>query len=197
MTRTPGSRSLGSSPCRRRCVSVRVSTTSAPPRAAATVSSGVSRRTPRRLSTSSSSTVTRTSLAGRGEDDGMEVLSSRVLVRPSDPARSRAFYRDVLGLAVYREFGPRNDPGLVFFLGNGLLEVPGRGDGPPRGLALWLEVRDAAVEVERLRVAGVPVLQEARTEPWGLVEAWLADPDGVRIVLVEVPADHPLRRDQR
>jgi hypothetical protein len=41
------------------------------------------------------------------------------------------------------------------------------------------------------------VLHEARTEPWGLVEAWLADPDGVRLVLVEVPADHPLRRDPR
>jgi hypothetical protein len=26
---------------------------------------------------------------------------------------------------------------------------------------------------------------------------WLEDPDGVRIVLVEVPEDHPLRRDQR
>jgi hypothetical protein len=26
---------------------------------------------------------------------------------------------------------------------------------------------------------------------------WLADPDGVRIVLVEVPEDHPLRRDHR
>jgi hypothetical protein len=24
---------------------------------------------------------------------------------------------------------------------------------------------------------------------------WIEDPDGVRIVLVEVPADHPLRRD--
>jgi hypothetical protein len=26
---------------------------------------------------------------------------------------------------------------------------------------------------------------------------WIEDPDGVRIVLVEVPEDHPLRRDQR
>jgi hypothetical protein len=26
---------------------------------------------------------------------------------------------------------------------------------------------------------------------------WIEDPDGVRIVLVEVPADHPLRSDQR
>jgi hypothetical protein len=26
---------------------------------------------------------------------------------------------------------------------------------------------------------------------------WIQDPDGIQIVLVEVPADHPLRRDPR
>jgi catechol 2,3-dioxygenase-like lactoylglutathione lyase family enzyme len=127
----------------------------------------------------------------------VEVLSSRVLLRPTDPARSRAFYRDVLGLAVHREFGPPDDPGLVFFTGNGLLEVAGRSDGPVGGVALWLQVRDVVAEVDRLAAAGVPVLRTPRQEPWGLVEAWLADPDGVRIVLVEVPEDHPLRRDLR
>jgi catechol 2,3-dioxygenase-like lactoylglutathione lyase family enzyme len=127
----------------------------------------------------------------------MEVLSSRVLLRPGDPVRSRAFYRDVLGLAVYREFGPPDDPGLVFFTGNGLLEVSGRSEGPVGGIALWLQVRDVVAEVDRLAAAGVPVLREPRREPWGLVEAWIADPDGVRIVLVGVPEDHPLRRDQR
>jgi catechol 2,3-dioxygenase-like lactoylglutathione lyase family enzyme len=30
----------------------------------------------------------------------MEVLNSRVLLRPTDPERSRAFYRDTLGLAI-------------------------------------------------------------------------------------------------
>jgi hypothetical protein len=30
-------------------------------------------------------------------------------------------------------------------------------------------------------------------EPWVLVEMWIADPDGARFVLVEVPADHPIR----
>lgn len=48
-----------------------------------------------------------------------------------------------------------------------------------------------------LAAAGVEVLREPRREPWGLEEMWIADPDGVRIVLVEIPADHPLRRDQR
>ena len=55
----------------------------------------------------------------------MDVLSSRILVRPSDLDRSHRFYRDVLGLAIYREFGPPDDPGVVFFLGPGLLESPG------------------------------------------------------------------------
>src|SRR4051812_40404289 len=53
----------------------------------------------------------------------MEVLSSRILLRPSNPELSRRFYRDLLGLAVSREFGPPEDPGMVFFLGQGLLEA--------------------------------------------------------------------------
>jgi catechol 2,3-dioxygenase-like lactoylglutathione lyase family enzyme len=127
----------------------------------------------------------------------MEVLSSRVLLRPGDPTRSQAFYRDVLGLAVYREFGPAEHPGVVFFLGNGLLEVSGRSDEPPHGMALWLQVRDVAAEHARLSAAGVPITRPPLLEFWGLVEMWIEDPDGVRIVLVEVPDDHPLRRDQR
>ena len=128
----------------------------------------------------------------------MEVLSSRILLRPSDPARSRQFYRDRLGLAVYREFGPPADPGVVFFLGAGLLEVSGRSDGPAPGpVMIWLQVRDVAAEHARLAAAGVPIARGPTVEPWGLTEMWIEDPDGVRIVLVEVPAGHPLRRDPR
>ncbi len=130
----------------------------------------------------------------------LEVLGSRILVRPSDPARSREFYRDRLGLAVYREFGDPADPGVVFFLGGGLLEVSGRGSAGPRGPAaveLWLQVRDVAAEQARLAALGVAIVRAARLEPWGLIEMWIADPDGLPIVLVEVPPDHPLRRDSR
>ena len=62
----------------------------------------------------------------------MDVLGSRILLRPSDQDRSRRFYRDVLGLAIYREFGPPDDPGVVFFLGPGLLEVSGHTPGWPQ-----------------------------------------------------------------
>lgn len=128
----------------------------------------------------------------------MEVLSSRILLRPSDPARSHRFYRDTLGLAVYRQFGSPDAPGLVFFMGNGLLEVSGRAtDLPGEAIALWMQVRDVHAEHRRLLHAGVTILREPRLEAWGLVELWIADPDDVRIVLVEIPEDHPLRRDQR
>ena len=128
----------------------------------------------------------------------MEVLNSRILLRPADPDRSRRFYQDTLGLAIYREFGPADDPGLVFFLGQGLLEVSGRSTTTSgSSVAIWVQVRDVAAEHVRLRAAGVPVLREPRREPWGLVEMWVEDPDGVRLVFVQIPEDHPLRRDQR
>ncbi|MGD0936296.1 MAG: VOC family protein [Streptosporangiaceae bacterium] len=112
--------------------------------------------------------------------------------------RSHRFYRDVLGLAVYREFGPPADPGLVFFLGPGLLEVSGHAAGPPgRSMMIWLQVRDVHAEHDRLAAAGARILRPPAAEPWGLTEMWIEDPDGIRIVLVEVPADHPLRRDTR
>jgi catechol 2,3-dioxygenase-like lactoylglutathione lyase family enzyme len=128
----------------------------------------------------------------------VEVLSSRILVRPRNLGRSRRFYRDVLGLAVYREFGPPDDPGMVFFLGSGFLEVSGHAPGPAGGpVMIWIQVRDVRAECDRLAAADVTVLREPVTEPWGLTEMHLEDPDGIRIILVEVPADHPLRRDPR
>jgi len=128
----------------------------------------------------------------------VEVLSSRILLRPADLGRSHHFYRDVLGLAIYREFGLPSDPGVVFFLGPGLLEVSGHSAGAAENpVMIWLQVRNVNAEHERLAEAGVRILREPVVEPWGLTEMWIEDPDGVRIVLVEVPADHPIRRDPR
>jgi predicted enzyme related to lactoylglutathione lyase len=128
----------------------------------------------------------------------MEVLGSRIILHPAELHQSHRFYRDLLGLAIYRQFGSLDAPGLVFFLGNGLLEVSGRSTDPPgNAMAIWIQVRDVEGEHRRLLHTGVPIVREPRREAWGLVEMWIADPDGVRIVLVEVPEDHPLRRDQR
>jgi catechol 2,3-dioxygenase-like lactoylglutathione lyase family enzyme len=130
-----------------------------------------------------------------GDHGGMDVLSSRLLLHPTEPERSRVFYRDTLGLAIYREFGSGPERGTVYFLGGGFLELSGRAVAPPApGVALWLRVRELAAVRRELGERGVPILREPRREPWGLLEMWIADPDGVRICIVEVPEDHPLRR---
>ena len=82
-------------------------------------------------------------------------------------------------------------------LGGGYLEMSGTAPHPDVGhdhLALWLQVPDLAEADRSFRAAGVDVLETPARKPWGLVEMWLADPDGVRICVVEVPDDHPLRR---
>ncbi|MBH5333889.1 VOC family protein [Streptomyces pactum] len=124
----------------------------------------------------------------------VHVLSSRVLLRPTDPERSRAFYGETLGLAVHREFGTGPDRGTVYFLGGGFLEVAGRSDTPPApGLQLWLQVADVRAAHRELVARGARVVREPLQEPWGLVEMWVEDPDGVRLCVVEVPEGHPLR----
>jgi catechol 2,3-dioxygenase-like lactoylglutathione lyase family enzyme len=136
----------------------------------------------------------------------MEVLTSRLLITPADPAASRRFYGEVLGLAVAREFGPPEHQGIVYFAGGGFLELSGQAQAgvPAPQLRLWLQVRDAAAEYARLRAlvsAGTleesVLVREPKLEPWGLIELWLRDPDGMAVALVEVPAEHPLRRDPR
>lgn len=125
----------------------------------------------------------------------MDILSSRVLLTPSDLAASTAFYRDILGLAVYREFGVG---GIVFFLGGGFLELAGQGTPPPPGaFRLWLQVRDVRATHAALEARGVPVDGPPELKPWALWEMSARDPDGLELVFVEVPADHPLRRDPR
>ncbi|MET9833064.1 VOC family protein [Streptomyces sp. NPDC006385] len=124
----------------------------------------------------------------------VHVLSGRTLIQPTDPERSRVFYGEQLGLAVYREFGTGPERGTVYFLGGGFLEVSGRSETPPSpAVRLWLQVEDVAAAHDELRGRGVEIVRPPVKEPWGLVEMWIGDPDGTRIVLVEVPADHPLR----
>ncbi|MEO9329858.1 VOC family protein [Gordonia aurantiaca] len=127
----------------------------------------------------------------------MEVLSSRVLLLSADPEGLQAFYRDRLGLPIHREY----PGGVVFFAGNGLIEISSHlkadAPNPTSDAVLWLQVRDAEATEKQFRDRGVTVLREPRQEPWGLIEMHAEDPDGRRIIVVEIPADHPLRKDTR
>jgi predicted enzyme related to lactoylglutathione lyase len=79
----------------------------------------------------------------RGGEVIMEVLSSRVMVHPTDFERSFRFYAENLGLHVYREWDRGSARGVVFFLGGGFLELSGSSrTRTSEGVGLWLQVRD-------------------------------------------------------
>jgi len=122
----------------------------------------------------------------------MEILSSRVLIRPGDYPKSVEFYRDRIGLAIAREYGG----GTVFYAGQSLIELAGHG-GPSAGGSIWLQVRDVYAAQAELTERGVTIDRAATQEPWGLHEMHVSDPDGVTLIFVQIPDDHPLRRDIR
>jgi predicted enzyme related to lactoylglutathione lyase len=125
----------------------------------------------------------------------MEVLSSRVLLHPTDFERSLQFYAESLGLHVYREWGRGSTRGVVFFLGGGFLELAGSSPtGASESVGVWLQVRDVDAVGHELEEAGVDIIEVPTDKPWGLRELQIRDPDGISIVIVEVPENHPLRR---
>lgn len=127
----------------------------------------------------------------------VQVLQSRVLLRPRDFERSLHFYEEQLGLVRYREWGHPPHRGVVCFLGGGYLELNEAGPGEaPSGVRLWLQVADLEEVVEELHDAGVTIHEPPEHKPWGLLEAVVQDPDDLQLVLVEIPVTHPLRRRQ-
>jgi predicted enzyme related to lactoylglutathione lyase len=125
----------------------------------------------------------------------MEVLSSRVLLHPTDFERSFRFYTESLGLHVYREWSSGSARGVVFFLGGGFLELSGSSRAETsESVGLWLQVPDVDALGHELEEAGVDIIEVPTDKPWGLREMQVRDPDGLSIVIVEVPETHPLRR---
>jgi predicted enzyme related to lactoylglutathione lyase len=125
----------------------------------------------------------------------MEVLSSRVLLHPTDFERSFRFYTNSLGLPVYREWGSGSTKGVVFFLGGCFLELSGSSRiGANESVGLWLQVRDVDAVGRELQESGADIIELPTDKPWGLREMQIRDPDELRIVVVEVPETHPLRR---
>jgi catechol 2,3-dioxygenase-like lactoylglutathione lyase family enzyme len=126
----------------------------------------------------------------------MEILASRVLVHPTDLERSLRFYEQTIGLAIYREWGTGSSRGVAFFLGGGgVLEVSGRSPQPPsEATELVLQVRDLGATRALLLEREVTPESEPELKPWGLLEMTVRDPDGLALIFVEVPAEHPRRR---
>lgn len=106
-----------------------------------------------------------------------------------DPAKSRAWYRDMLGIdgpygpQLAWEGEPRRHPySLVSHFADDGYILPGRG-----GFMLNLRVDDLAGFLDLLRARGAELLGEA-DEGYGKF-AWLLDPDGIKIELWEQVED--------
>jgi catechol 2,3-dioxygenase-like lactoylglutathione lyase family enzyme len=129
--------------------------------------------------------------------EGMELTHILVV---EDPARSRAFYRDVLGAEVYREYGGTSV--VLRLLGTWLLLVTGgepTRDKPdvsfappadPRTVShsMTIRVPDCRAAYETLRSRGAPFLTPPVDYGWE-VRAFFRDPDGH---LLEISESKPV-----
>ncbi len=99
--------------------------------------------------------------------------------------RSLVFYRDLLGGTVAYEF-PGPDGRAVYAgldIGRSHLGIgeDAAATGGSASVSLWIYVDDCDATIERLRDAGVPVLEEPVDQPWGERVAQVEDPDGIRV----------------
>jgi len=93
---------------------------------------------------------------------------------------------------TYEFPGPDGEPGYVGLeLGSSQLGI-GRdrdvSDGPSARFSLWAYVDDCDAVVERLRAAGVTVVEEPADQPWGERMARVLDPDGNVVVIGQAAA---------
>lgn len=111
------------------------------------------------------------------------------IISTPDVPRSLRFYRDLLGGAVSYEFpGPDGEPGYVGIdLGSSQLGI-GRapaGEAAPgvRAISLWVYADDCDTAIDRLREAGVTIVEEPSDQPWGERVARVRDPDGNEVII--------------
>ena len=128
-------------------------------------------------------------MAGTGSDFPTPDMELTNLLVISDLDRSRAFYRDVLGAELYREYGGSS---IVFrFQGAWLLVVTGGGptaDKPGVAFApppdpstvsqsFTIRVRDCHAAYATLRARGAEFLTPPVESAWE-IRAFFRDPDG-------------------
>ena len=110
------------------------------------------------------------------------------IITTRDLDEALRFYRDLLGATVSYEFpGPDGEPAYVGLeLGEAHLGIGRDPDAPPEPSArfsLWAYAEDCDAAVDRLRSAGVEIVEEPADQPWGERVARVRDPDG-NLVLI-------------
>ena len=110
------------------------------------------------------------------------------IITTADLGAALAFYRDLLGATVVYEYaGPNGEPDYVSLeLGTahiGIGSDPDATASPSGRFSLWVYAENCDAAVERLRRAGVKVVEEPTDQPWGERVARVLDPDGNQILV--------------
>jgi lactoylglutathione lyase len=112
------------------------------------------------------------------------------ILSTADLSRALGFYRDLLGGVVSYEFpGPDGEPAYVGIdvgsshLGIGLDRTAAAPPGARKAFSLWVYADDCDAAVERLRDAGVEIVEEPADQPWGERVARVRDPDGNEVII--------------
>lgn len=114
------------------------------------------------------------------------------IISTTDLQRSLGFYRDLLGGTVAFQF-PDPDGAVVYVgvdIGRSHLGI-GHDPDAAAGratISLWVYTDDCDATIERLRPAGVPILEEPVDQPWGERVALVEDPDGIRVRIATRPS---------
>jgi lactoylglutathione lyase len=110
-----------------------------------------------------------------------------ILSTPDLP-QALVFYRDLLEGTVTYQFPEEGEPRYVGLdigsthLGLGHDAAAPEGPGGQR-VVLWVYADDCDAAVDRLRAAGMEILEEAADQPWGEKTARVADPDGNELII--------------
>ncbi len=105
----------------------------------------------------------------------IELLSFRPNLFVRDVEKATAFYRDVIGMEVHVAFP---DGSFAMLGGHGDAEVAlVRHEDPPPGEA-YLYVRGVEALLGKCELAGFEITRPLTTQPWGLRDFVVRDPDG-------------------
>jgi lactoylglutathione lyase len=103
----------------------------------------------------------------------------------ADMDESIKFYTDVMGLEIDSQINPRPGFTITFLKGDGdamieLIETPEKGL-----LSVGMEVENMNTTVKELKSKGTKIIQEPRSIADGTIIAFLQDPNGVQIGLIQ------------
>lgn len=122
------------------------------------------------------------------------VASAFPILIVRNTGRSIAFYRDLLGFDLDYHW-PETAPFAFATVRRGGSEIglgvaggpdsadPPAPDRPQPPVSLSLAVDDVDAAVAWLSDRGIPILAPPADQPWGERLAWIADPDGYRVML--------------